>query len=193
MRKLFLYGARAYFHRMPHKISDAKREELLGDIRLVGQHKLMGYLPIKTITESCHASPKVLQKEAEAKGLKTLLLSEAESIMRSKNGEMRGWISSGALFVYDPSKLSDFLLCPENRAILEQNNWPGDADGFVRAAVNRFADNQETYDLLALAFGNPRYRFYEEYDGGPIIPALPFRPLTDSNLLEGQMGKLIIQ
>lgn len=120
-------------------------QKLLNQLRRVGQEKLLGYLPLSTITDICHEDPKALQREAEGKGLKTLLLKYEEC-----------HIASGALYIYDPEKLQAFLLLPENKSILERNDWPTQVADFVVQVAQVVAEDRPLFDLIALAFNDPR-------------------------------------
>ncbi|GEM_PF-5209942 len=143
----------------------------LDDLTLVGERKLLGYLPLSTIFENCRADPHDLLKAAEAKGLKALILGKEET-----------YIPSGALFVYDPLKLQDYLLVQQNRDILERNGWPTDAADFVKSVAAFFVDparssfdlaNRKTLcDLIALTFNDPRpeYQNFKQYPEGPSVP-----------------------
>ena len=139
-------------------------QNFLNDIKLVGDKKLLGYLPLRTITEICHENPHTLQKEAELKGLKTLLL-QPESCD----------VSSGALYVYDPLKLQIFILLPPNKAILERNGWPTDVDSFVKNVINVLADDKMLYDLVALSFSDKRPD-YQRYVRQTTISPVPWSP-----------------
>lgn len=152
-----------FFNKSSKRDTDTIRA-LLDDIELVGEKKLLGYLPLSTIRDICHEDPHVLQSRAEAKGLKTLLL---------KSGECD--IASGALYVYDPVKLQEFLLIPQNKAILEQNGWPVAVDGFVNNVVRVLAKDEALYDLIALAFSDKR-PCYQDYAIKTPKSPVPWKP-----------------
>jgi len=147
-----------------NKNTDERVERLLKDLNQVGEKKLLGYLPLGTIRDICGEDPVALQKQAEARGLKTLLLSSRECD-----------VASGALYVYDSEKLQKFILVPQNKEILERNNWPTDVDGFVKNITCVLASDEPLYDLIALCFNDPR-PCYQDYKGtGPKSPQ-PWRP-----------------
>ena len=148
------------------RVSAQKIKELLDDVRLVGQQNLVGYLPISTITDICHEDPQVLQKIAENKGLKTIMVAD------------RPDKHFAALFVYDPANLQNFLDIPGNKKILQQHDWPANTEGFMKNVIEELAPKGPLFDLVALAFNDHRYRNYNGYAGGPerLPPASYVRP-----------------
>ena len=132
------------------------------DIRLVGERKLLGYCSLDDmIKKGGDGHPQALQKEAEEKGLETFVLDEDEDNAHS-----------GTLFVYDPLKLQDYLLIPQNKAILEDYNWPSDANAFARKVSVDSGHKGALYDLIAFTFNDPRpeYQNFLKYSGCPAIP-----------------------
>ena len=70
--------------------------------------------------------------------------------------------------------MSAFLNQPQNAATLAAQNWPLDAEAFVRKTANdtaRYETQKPLYDLIALAFNDHRYRDYKAPPKGPV----PFR------------------
>lgn len=119
-----------------------EQKTLLEDLRLVGQDKPVGYLPIKTLIEVCYVRPEDMQRELEAKGLVVLRLSEKESN-----------VSGGALYAYDRTALAKIL--DSNKTVLEKNKWPTDPDKFVRH-LRVTAKDPDLYRIIMQVFADPR-------------------------------------
>lgn len=119
---------------------------LLADLQSVGPKKPVGYLPLSTI--EIFASPDEVQKQLEEKGLSTIL--RRPSVAR---------VGSGALYAFDPSAVQKILDKPKNNAELKKENWPTQAEPFVRyLSSGNFAKKGPLFDIVADAFsdfGNP--------------------------------------
>ncbi len=117
------------------------KEALLDDLRLVGSHKPLGYLPIETLIDICHVDPEAFAKEMNARGLKTLRLNREESAV---------W--SGALYVYDEHSLSQHL--ESHRELLQSEGWPTEAEAFVRNLRVHAKTGTELFNVIADAFSD---------------------------------------
>ena len=134
----------------------------MSDIRDVGEKKILGYLPLATISDICGEDPLAIEIESQSRGLRTLYLSEAECS-----------VYTGALYVYDHDGLQAFLNHPNNKKILEEHDFPVCADTFVEKIASKMVcyDRQRPlYDLIALAFHDPReeYQSYIPKPNGPV-------------------------
>jgi len=125
-------------------LSLEKIEKILNNLRMVGEEKPLGYLPISTLREICGMEPQKMREELEAKGLAVIELTEEESR-----------IGSGALYAYDREALGRIL--ESGRSILEKNQWPTEPDEFVRH-LKVFAENPDLYNLVAHTFADPHLR-----------------------------------
>lgn len=124
--------------------SEDERQKLLNDLRLVGEEKPLGYLPISTLREICGVEPKKMREELETKGLVVIEFAREEI-----------GVGSGALYAYDRGALGRVL--ESGRPILEKNGWPTDPDEFVRH-LKVFAEDPDLYNLVMRAFADPRLR-----------------------------------
>ncbi|MBX9910704.1 MAG: hypothetical protein K2Z25_18600 [Beijerinckiaceae bacterium] len=93
----------------------------------VGHDKVVGYLPLRTITKVLGLSVRDLMSEAAVRGLST-----------TKFGPRVCCIKSGALYVYDKPRLERLL--EANRSIFSACDWPQDADAFVREIARNWLD-----------------------------------------------------
>jgi hypothetical protein len=132
------------------RMSDTR--DYLDDLNLVGTAKLIGYLPLSTILHNCHADPHALRGEAIRKGLIAHIYSENECS-----------IGSGALYIFDPEKLRDFLALPKNAIVLSRYQWPSEPHAFVRKVVTEIAEPQALYDLVALTFNDQRAEYFDRW------------------------------
>jgi hypothetical protein len=126
-----------------------QQEDSLTDLTSVGDIKLMGYLPLETI-KSRDGSVKALEEALINKGLRTFVMSEDNCP-----------VLSGAL--------QEYLNWPEHQAILQDHNWPQNAEDFARATLLYTAPQGKLYDLIALSYFDkrPEYRDYCAMAGGP--------------------------
>ncbi|HEY5796539.1 MAG TPA: hypothetical protein VIU82_16130 [Bosea sp. (in: a-proteobacteria)] len=93
----------------------------------VGHDKIVGYLPLRTITKVLGLSVEGLMTEAAAKAL-----------MAKKFGPRECCIKSGALYIYDKPRLDRLL--EASRSILSACDWPLDADAFVHAIARNWLE-----------------------------------------------------
>lgn len=113
----------------------------LDDLRLVGPHKPLGYLPSPYI-EELGSSVESMRQECEAKGLCTW-----ESHPETSNDFY------GALYVYDAQVLQQLL--DRKKSVLIEAGWPLVAEAFVIEASRRgAAAYTPLFDLIADAFGD---------------------------------------
>jgi len=123
-------------------------EILLSDLYNVGESKMLGYLPLRTITNYYGQDLGQVQKKLSQKhaaGLRVFLLDESEC-----------FIASGALYVAQIDKLQEFLSAPEQQRILDAASWPSDATLFVTRVANEDAPYEtELYHLIAMTFNSP--------------------------------------
>jgi len=134
--------------------------ELMRDLLEVGQTKVLGYLPQSTLRDICGVEPAALQQQLEARGLKTLLLRQDEC-----------QVGSGALYAFDEKAMAAFLTRPQNAATLAEYGWPQQPEAFVlktATEVARVETKRPLYDLIALAYNDPRYRDYKAPPKGPV-------------------------
>ncbi len=119
----------------------AKDKDLL-DLRRVGRDKPIGYLQLGSLQVRGYTVDKV-QQELEARGLKTLVLSDEESD-----------IESGALYVWDHEALG--VLLKNNHTILDEAGWPSEPEAFVRHLKVTAPPKSKLFDLIADAFGDTK-------------------------------------
>jgi len=103
------------------------RRNILSSLDRVGHGKVVGYLPLRTITKVLGLSVKDLLSDAAAR-----VLSAAKFCPR------QCCIKSGALYVYDKPRLDRLL--EANRSIISACDWPQDADAFVREIARNWLD-----------------------------------------------------
>lgn len=116
-------------------------DEMLAEIRDVGSGKPMGYVLLSKITGVCNTTPDILIEEAQQKGLKTDVI------------ELRPEIP--ALFVWDEEVLQELL--DAHKIVLEDADWPTNAQGFVERVVVEYApERTKLFDLIADAYGDYR-------------------------------------
>lgn len=109
---------------------------------LVGPDKLVGYKLIEDLVQRAKVDPEKIKEQLEAKGLKTLMLTDEECSMRS-----------GALYAWHEEGLSAFLA--KHASALEQCNWPTEPEAFIRRlAVDWAPEKTKLFDIIADAFNN---------------------------------------
>jgi len=116
--------------------------ELLKDLSMVGPDKPIGYLPLNTLNKMGinYEDAKIF---FENRGLKTLMLDEEKSN-----------VVNGAFYVYDVEFLNRFLNREDNINILKKNNWPIDADEFIKHLNESAEPKSKLFDLIADAFAD---------------------------------------
>ena len=131
------------FTKNSHHEKEKRKEELLNDLRLVGEEKPLGYLPILTLRKIC-IDPQKMREELESKGI---------VVVEFKDEECR--VPGGALYAYDRNALGRLL--ESGKTILEKNGWPTEPDGFVRN-LKVFGEDPDLYRLIMHAFADPRLK-----------------------------------
>lgn len=117
------------------------KEEALNNIRNIGPKKPVGYLPLETITDYCGQDLDQFVAECRARGHETRIFRGSQ------------WPGlTGSLYVYDRDSLQTLL--DDSRAILEQEGWPFDADGFVANLYVEVPEGTPIFKLIARAFGD---------------------------------------
>ena len=132
------------FTKNSHHGKEKRKEELLNDLRLVGEEKPLGYLPILTLRKICGIDPQKMREELESKGI---------VVVEFKEDECR--VPGGALYAYDRNALGRLL--ESGKTILEKNGWPTEPDGFVRN-LKVFGEDPDLYHLIMRAFADPRLK-----------------------------------
>lgn len=113
--------------------------DLLNDLRLVGETKPLGNMPVDTLI-SYGQNPDGMIQEAKNRGLSALMYQPDHTHYQE-------------LVVYDPQALG--LLLDHNRALLEKYQWPIDPEGFARKTSTEIIPaGTPLYDLIADAFGD---------------------------------------
>lgn len=124
----------------PGKCADIKK--LSHEFAKVSAKKPVGYETLGFLVEQCHVDPVELKKQLEARGLKTLLLTGKDCVMRS-----------GALYAYDEKALTAFL--QEHAPLLLESGWPATPEAFIRRlAVDWASEKTPLFDTIADAFNN---------------------------------------
>ncbi|HYD80398.1 MAG TPA: hypothetical protein VEC06_11360 [Paucimonas sp.] len=113
------------------------KNKFLNDLFDVGTKKLMGYLPVSTIKNSCETDPDKLKEFIGKKGMETVYLGEKDEPF---------------LYAYDASRLQKFLLEQENAEVLKANDWPTDVHAFVKRVDAETATENKLYNLIHRAF-----------------------------------------
>jgi hypothetical protein len=103
------------------------RRDILSSLDRVGHDKIIGYLPLRTIT-------KVLRLDVE----KLMTEVYAKALTAKKFGRKQCCIKSGALYVYDKPRLNRLLQA--NSSVVLAGGWPCDADAFVGALARDWLD-----------------------------------------------------
>ncbi|MBI2640202.1 MAG: hypothetical protein HYW90_04945 [Candidatus Sungbacteria bacterium] len=118
------------------------RQRGLEQIRNLGSHKPMGYLPIDSLSLYFHSSVEQEIERARQKGFRYLILSSKECDIGYE----------GALFIYDASSLEQLL--EKNKEILVKSRWPTDPEAFVRKVASEFAgEGTKLRKVIDQAFG----------------------------------------
>ncbi|MBP9718469.1 hypothetical protein KBD59_04200 [Candidatus Gracilibacteria bacterium] len=118
--------------------------DFLADLLNVGVNKPMGYLACGDIESVCRVSADDVMNGLKDRGLQVVLYKKLPQK-----------IVPNIVFVYDRTALQKLL--NENADILFNSNWPMEADGFVDAVAHKTAQpGTELFNLIALAFGNPK-------------------------------------
>lgn len=112
----------------------------LNDLFNVGLTKLIGYLPIETISNHGFSYLDVMI-ELKKRGIETRYFDEETCNIRS-----------GALFAFNVNALSQFL--HENIEILLRASWPTDAHGFIDYLVSHTAKPEtKLFRLIQKVYG----------------------------------------
>lgn len=122
----------------------SNESKFMDDLWLVGKSKCLGYLPIHTIESAGYSVAQVCDW-AEAEGLRYKAFSPNECN-----------IMSGALFVYHRSQLQKLI--DANRMVLIKGGWPDLAAGFVGFVASTQAEDEALYELVGIAFNDPRFK-----------------------------------
>lgn len=125
--------------------SDSEIKNMLDDLYNVGNSKMLGYLPLRTLTDICKKNLDELKQELNDKGLyvKIFLPDECD-------------IFSGAMYVADLNQLQNFLSSHDQKKILDSEKWPHEAKLFVNKVATVNAKNETDLSLLiAMTFNNP--------------------------------------
>lgn len=125
-------------------VNEKEKQEILNDLRLVGENKALGYLPISTIKKYSDIDLNKIKEELESKGMVVIELNEEESN-----------VTGGALYAYDRDSLKHIL--ESGKSILEKNKWPIDPDAFVRH-LNIYTEDEDLYNLIMKVFADPRLK-----------------------------------
>ncbi|QQG43823.1 MAG: hypothetical protein HYW86_02995 [Candidatus Roizmanbacteria bacterium] len=134
---------------MPERLNSSDNEankgyekrNTLNDIRSVGATKPLGYLPFSHIME-LGETPENLIAESSSRGLeyKTIQPNDVSS-------------SNSILYVFDREALQKLL--DERRQILEDVQWPTEAESFVHyIAQHKAPQETELFDVVADAFAD---------------------------------------
>ena len=91
---------------------------ILNSLADIGAEKPHGYLPLYTVRDVLHLDPHALAREAESKGLPTVIVGADECC-----------IKSGALYVFDRAALQRILQSPPATSL--SSGWPLSVDQFV--------------------------------------------------------------
>lgn len=158
--------------------STAEKEQIMEDLYGVGKTKMLGYLPLRTVTDLCGQN---LDKVTET------LVSRDLFVCTFNDKECD--IFSGAIYVADLNQLQDFLTT--NKGILSNAQWSSDAKIFIRQVANETATDPEVYDLIAMTFNDPRLTAEQRLYAYPIQNLLPkndtaskFKPKEISQIRE---------
>jgi hypothetical protein len=122
-------------------LKEINKELILSSLNNVGPSKSLGYLPLQTVHKQLSMKADDLARLIREKGLQAKIFSVEECC-----------INSGAIYVYDLGALQNIL--DKDRAILEANTWPSDADQFVRHVAKFWLElNHPVYPVIQRAFG----------------------------------------
>ena len=124
---------------------------IMGDLYRVGPQKPLGYLPLDTITEIADEDITKVEQLLVGTGLDTFRTSGERPDGQSS------W-SSPALYAYDRLALGALLTA--NERLLDRRKWPVDPEEFARRVSSHTASpHGGLYDLIAVAFDDPRRRY----------------------------------
>lgn len=125
--------------------SDSQIQDMLDDLYNVGKLKMLGYLPLRTLTDICKKNVDELKQELNEKGLFVQIFRPDECN-----------VFSGAMYVADLNQLQNFLSAHDQKKILDSENWPHDAILFINQVATVNAEHETDLDLLiAMTFNNP--------------------------------------
>ena len=126
----------------PHQDFDAMTQQILEDVRLVGENKPLGSLGIDMLTERGVDVPGLIE-EAQEHGNQVFITNR---YLPDDEVEQE-------LYVYHPQTMHDFL---NSRAdVLAAYGWPSDIEGFLDAVTNAVVlPYNELNDIVADAYAN---------------------------------------
>lgn len=125
--------------------SDSEIKDMLDDLYNVGKSKMLGYLPLRTLTDICEKNIDELKQELNEKGLFVNIFLPDECN-----------IFSGAMYVADLNQLQNFLSVYEQKKILDSEDWPHDVKSFIKQVATVNAEYEtDLYLLIAMTFNNP--------------------------------------
>ncbi len=108
----------------------------------VSSRKPVGYEKLGFLVNRCGLDPAQVQKDLDDSGLRTLMLTGEECVMRS-----------GALYAYDEKALVSLL--HDRAPVLSAHRWPGEPENFIRRlAVDWAPEKTLLFDMIADAFNN---------------------------------------
>lgn len=120
-------------------------QDMLDDLYNVGKSKMLGYLPLRTLTDICKKNVDELKQELNEKGLFVQIFRPDECN-----------VFSGAMYVADLNQLQNFLSAHDQKKILDSENWPHDPNLFIKQVATVNAEYETDLDLLiAMTFNNP--------------------------------------
>lgn len=125
--------------------SDSEIKNMLDDLYNVGKSKMLGYLPLRTLTDICKKNIDELKQELTEKGLFVQIFLPEECN-----------IFSGAMYVADLNQLQRFLSTHNQKNILDSEDWPDNPKLFINYVARVNAEYEtELYFLIAMTFNNP--------------------------------------
>lgn len=95
----------------------------------VGKEKPVSYLPIKTVEDVIRISVRAYESMIESMGNRSSIFPPEECC-----------INSGAVYVYNNLYLDKIL--KDNIKILSKNDWPDNAEGFIRKIASEWLDDE---------------------------------------------------
>ncbi|KFC74788.1 hypothetical protein FG93_00967 [Bosea sp. LC85] len=123
-------------------ISDEQRASSLSDLERVGCGKIIGYLPLQTVRIFLGLKVKDVVHTASSRGVSAISIGPKDCC-----------IKSGALFVYDRTQLAALL--EASTMALEQSNFPGEPELFVRAIARDWLEaDHPVMPIIRAAFAN---------------------------------------
>jgi hypothetical protein len=122
--------------------SEQTRQLIFGNLAAVGNAKPLGYLPLATLEKHLAMDVTEVADSFEKRGLKTRVFLANECC-----------ISSGALYVYDPSGLQSVLNAASD--VLARNKWPVSAELFVDQLAKCWVEQSDpVHAVIQRAFGD---------------------------------------